>query len=640
MSPLSMLRNVKLSARIGFGFGVVFLMMGCVMGAYQAALNTVRVGFGDLLANTVPVREEADAVHIQMLLCRRREKDFLLRKDPKYLAELEGDLEAMRASVTRIAALATEAGLPAAAQKAAEIQTQADTYLAEFRGVVAAAERKGLGPDVGIIGQMRGYAHDLERLITQYDLPRAEAMLLLIRRHEKDYLARGDDKYITSGKKACEALAAFGETAPGLTEDERAQFRAWLAAYGAAFDALVVEDKAMREGIAHMRDTVHAIETLSNQIREQADEHMATRLAATTTAASHRAQLALFMACGGLVLGLLSAIAITRSLTGPIHRITKALDAGAMSVAGASEQVCASSQTLAQGSAEQAASLEETSAALCDISNRTQQSADYAQQANTLMDSARKLAHASGDSMKEMQGAMDEIQESAGETAKIIKVIDEIAFQTNLLALNAAVEAARAGEAGKGFAVVAEEVRNLALRSANAARETGALLESSTQTAHRGATASADVAQKLVDVRAGIETAAGIASQIADTSIEQASAIEQVTRAVTQMDSVVQSNAASAEQSAAASEELNGQARQLNDVVAALRGLVNGQAARGRSDVRQVGTGQSAYRQPAIASASSLVAGRGAAQGRAESRPVTPADVIPLDSEDAGFEDF
>jgi methyl-accepting chemotaxis protein len=178
--------------------------------------------------------------------------------------------------------------------------------------------------------------------------------------------------------------------------------------------------------------------------------------------------------------------------------------------------------------------------------------------------------------MDRMGAAIAEIEKSATETAKIIKVIDEIAFQTNLLALNAAVEAARAGEAGKGFAVVAEEVRNLAMRSAEAAKNTAAMIEESVKSAKNGVQIAAEVGKTLTEITGSNQKVNALISEIAAASAEQAQGIGQVNTAVTQMDKVTQSNAAAAEESASASEELSSQAMELNSVVSILTQLVTG----------------------------------------------------------------
>jgi methyl-accepting chemotaxis protein len=179
--------------------------------------------------------------------------------------------------------------------------------------------------------------------------------------------------------------------------------------------------------------------------------------------------------------------------------------------------------------------------------------------------------------MQKMSTAIDDIQKSATETAKIIKVIDEIAFQTNLLALNAAVEAARAGEAGKGFAVVAEEVRALAIRSADAARNTTSLIESSVTSAHSGVTIVSQVAKQLDEITKVAAKVNAMVEEISSASVQQTQGITQVSSAIGEIDRTTQANAAGAEESASVSSEMARQADLLGDVVADLTTLINGQ---------------------------------------------------------------
>jgi len=284
----------------------------------------------------------------------------------------------------------------------------------------------------------------------------------------------------------------------------------------------------------------------------------------------------LISAVVGVIVAIAFGIFISRAITLPINRIIGELREGADQVASASTQVSAASQSLAQGATEQAAGLEETSSSLEEMSSMTKQNADNATQANTLAAEAKKAASNGSEAMTRMDGAIKDIQKSSDETAKIIKVIDEIAFQTNLLALNAAVEAARAGEAGKGFAVVAEEVRNLAMRSAEAAKNTSNLIEQSVNNSRNGVQICGEVKAALDEIVGAIAKTTDLVGEIAAASKEQAQGVDQINTAVSQMDKVTQQNAANAEESASASEELNAQAESMNQVVDQLVILVNG----------------------------------------------------------------
>jgi len=242
----------------------------------------------------------------------------------------------------------------------------------------------------------------------------------------------------------------------------------------------------------------------------------------------------------------------------------------------ASLQVSSSSQSLAQGASEEAATVEETSSTLEEISSMTKRNAENALAAEQLAGSAQDSTRKGSEAMDRMKAAIQSIKEGSDKTAKIIKSIDEIAFQTNLLALNAAVEAARAGEAGRGFAVVAEEVRALALRSAQAAKDTSALIEDSQQRAAQGVAVSAEVSSLLGQVQEQVGTVTTLVAEVSAGSKEQEKGVIQISSAVQQMDSVTQTNAASAEETAAASEELSAQAEGQAGIVRKLAALLEG----------------------------------------------------------------
>jgi len=249
------------------------------------------------------------------------------------------------------------------------------------------------------------------------------------------------------------------------------------------------------------------------------------------------------------------------------------------------DQVSASSQSLAEGANEQAAAVEQTSASLEEMSSITQRNAENAQRSNTIASAARAAADKGAADMEAMNRAMAAINVSSSDIAKIIKTIDEIAFQTNILALNAAVEAARAGEAGMGFAIVAEEVRNLALRSATAARETSAKIEEAVHNTAQGVEISRHVAAALGEIVTKARQVDELASEVAGASREQTQGISQISAAINQVGTVTQSSAASAQESAAAAQELNAQAEIMRKIVRNLMQLVGGQTDSAASSV-------------------------------------------------------
>jgi methyl-accepting chemotaxis protein len=287
-------------------------------------------------------------------------------------------------------------------------------------------------------------------------------------------------------------------------------------------------------------------------------------------------QIIIIVSVIALVAGVVLSYSLIRNVGKALRGISDTLGSGAEQVAAASGQVSTASQTLASGASEQAASLEETSASLEEISGMTKRNSENAVKANELTRAARATADKGASDMKGMARAMQEIQTSSDDVAKIIKTIDEIAFQTNILALNAAVEAARAGEAGAGFAVVADEVRNLAQRAANAAKETASKIQGAITKTTQGVEISAAVEKSLQQIVDQVRSVDELVAEVAQASNEQSQGIEQVSGAVQQMDQVTQGNAANAEETASASEELSAQAETMKDAVGQLLRLVGG----------------------------------------------------------------
>ncbi len=296
-----------------------------------------------------------------------------------------------------------------------------------------------------------------------------------------------------------------------------------------------------------------------------------------------------------LIVGLLMIFmgyGLARSIVKPILNTIGGLNGSVQEVSTAAENISSSSQRFAEGASQQAASIEETSSSLEEMASMTKQNADNATQADKLMTVTKDTVSRAGKSMEGLATSMGEISRASEETSKIIKTIDEIAFQTNLLALNAAVEAARAGEAGAGFAVVADEVRNLALRAAEAAKSTANLIEGTVKKIKEGSELVVKTENEFREAAASVGRSKELVGEISAASLEQAQGIEQVNKAVAEMDKVVQQNAANAEESASASEEMNAQARQLKTYVGMLKSLVEGSKTTGRNAPRTISAGR------------------------------------------------
>lgn len=372
--------------------------------------------------------------------------------------------------------------------------------------------------------------------------------------------------------------------------------------------------------------------SLQTRVKERSSEYLTLTIIVFLTVVVLTVVLSFFMA---------------RSITRSIKDIITRLLTGADQVTSASNQVSLSSQSLAEGSSEQAAAIEETSSSIEEMSSMTRQNADHSQQANKLMDEIHQVVDKAYKSMTEVTSSMTDISRASEETQKIIKTIDEIAFQTNLLALNAAVEAARAGEAGAGFAVVADEVRNLAMRAADAAKNTASLIEGTVKTIKGGSGLVEKSNQEFSQIASSSSKMRELVSEIAAASQEQAQGIAQINRAVGEMDTVVQRNAASAEESASASEEMHAQSEEMKQIVNELAQIVGAETHQATIQVKTSLRREGSQAQSQVGRASTLrvihakkSSGNGHAlpfntKGKTE---VHPREVIPLQEED--FKDF
>ena len=277
-----------------------------------------------------------------------------------------------------------------------------------------------------------------------------------------------------------------------------------------------------------------------------------------------------------LVLAVLLCVLVPRSIVAPLRRIMANLEEGSEKVDRSVHRITSASRALAEGTSAQAAFLEETGASLEEMTSMVQRNAASAQQAKELASQTRAAADTGTQDMAEMKAAMNDIKASSADVAKIVKDIDEIAFQTNILALNAAVEAARAGEAGLGFAVVAQEVRSLAQRSAQSAKETSARIADAIGRSERGVQISAKAAASFEQITGKTREVDQLVGEIAIASSEQAKGIQQVSAAVSQMDRATQANSAEAEQSAGAAAALGAEAESMRESVLSLQQLVGG----------------------------------------------------------------
>jgi methyl-accepting chemotaxis protein len=389
----------------------------------------------------------------------------------------------------------------------------------------------------GLIDYIKGIARAAEAL------SKGDLSVRVVAKSERDALSK-------SFSRASEALCGLVDETRILIQaarEGRLDVRGDVTRFQGAYAELI-------EGINEMLDTILLpIQETSAVLERVAVRDLTARMEGTYRGDYAKIKMALNPAVANLDEGL-SRVAVA-----------------AEQVRSAAEQISDGSQSLAQGASEQASTIEEVASSLQEITAVSKQTAANAQEARGLSESARTSAEGGRESMQRLSAAIDRIKASADETGKIVKTIDEIAFQTNLLALNAAVEAARAGDAGKGFAVVAEEVRNLAMRSAEAAKSSARMIEESIQNADEGVALNHEVLQKLDEINARVQKVSAVMEEIAVASEEQTRGVQQINAAVEQMNQVIQQNAANSEESASAAQELSAQAAMLQDMVATFR---------------------------------------------------------------------
>jgi methyl-accepting chemotaxis protein len=590
--------TLTIGRRIALGFAVVFVLLGLVAGVAWFALGASGRKLTQY-AGSAQETNTAAGLEAAMLELKLHVNEFLASgaaAHAKAYQESKQKLDQDIAAAVRIVAdparsaqLTEASGLLArydqAFQGVVNNTTKLDQVVREQltpQGEAIARTLQKILSDAKGNGDMNGAFKVANALKAYFECSSLANSFLLTSREDYAQSAQDSIKAVTGAaekiEKDQEELVKMDASLKDEDKDRLIKsLRASAAAYAQALQAII--------DLKHERNDL--IGTQLNQIAPQFTAAL-SRLRQSVTefqdeleqrmhTEQHRDEV-LLMVCTavGALLGVIGAWFIIRSITRPIAVIAEHLSAESTGTHAAALTVSEVSQSMADGASRQAASLEQSSASLHELASMTQRNSDSARSAKTLAAEARSTADAGARDMAAMKGAMTAIKSSSHEISKIIKTIDEIAFQTNILALNAAVEAARAGEAGAGFAVVAEEVRNLAQRSAQAAKETAEKIADASAKSEQGATISGQVAASLDAIVERIRQLDEMMGGISQASNEQSEGITQLNQAVAGMDQITQSNADLAQQGASSAQDLQTQSAQVKTAVADLIRMVRG----------------------------------------------------------------
>ena len=550
------------------------------------------------------ITEHINAIYVDTLQARGQEKAFLIHRK---MADADKHAEILAALNRRLDEV--QGLLPEQQQRddIDAIRRSLKTYQDGFRQVVTLQNSLGLDESSGLQGEMGKAVHAIEETLEMAGDIRLNNGLLTLRRHEKDYLARQEEKSLQQFNKTLNRFSNLLSLAD-ITDSTKTEIEQQLAFYRERFIGLVDGIKASDAQVEILNKTVQELEPLFAHLLEESRDTVAAGLSQQRQQQRWAASLmataigvvgavlvaAMILLARRIVRSLRQGVALAerlaqgdltaridvaardeigqllramQTMNAELHRIVDQVSGATAQVNTAASEIAQGSADLAQRTEEQASALEQTASSMEELTATVKQSAEHAAQANQLASAARDQAEQGGQVVGQAVTAMGAIHHSSRKIADIIGVIDEIAFQTNLLALNAAVEAARAGEQGRGFAVVAGEVRKLAQRSADAAKEIKALIGDSVGKVAEGEKLVEQSGQTLQEIVAAIKKVTDIVAEMAAAACEEASGIEQVNRAIVQMDQVTQQNAALVEQTAAASQSMGEQARELQNLM-------------------------------------------------------------------------
>lgn len=672
-----MFSKLKLSMKIGFGFGILGVLMA-ILGVFMSVnMGGVRVTSNKLADIEIAQVKVANDVERYSLETMYNMRGYSLSEDKKYLELGKQNLENVKKSIKSAQELAAKYpseldNLKQNADKAAQLVNDYANMVNDTVTLNEGIEKNRTALDTAAAGFIKncddylnvqdGFMDNevsggLDRYtVSQLDKKKETMNEIIdlgnsIRIAVQKSDARRDSRYIQDAQKTFDTLdsklndlKAISKSNDDLTKIEN--IRSAANTYKTSTNEFLNNKLALTDLNDKRGKTADEVLALSRSVASNGIAEVESGAKSASSTLNFSMVIVIVGIIIAILIGISVGVIIIRGITAPINKIVSGLYQGAEQVAAASVQLSSSSQTLAEGNSQQAAALEETSATLEQSASMIGQNSENTRQAAALASQAKVAADKGSSEMVEMMVSMEEIKKSSDQISKIIKVIDEIAFQTNILALNAAVEAARAGEAGMGFAVVAEEVRNLAQRSAKAAKDTAEMIEHNIESSNKGVTVARKVGDSLNEIMLQAKKVNDLMEQVALASQEQAQGVAQINKALSQMESVTQQNAAGAEETASSSEELSAQAETLKDIVRNLSELVYGQDS---NDALGRLKGQALLDSPAKTYNNRLSSGVGSstrnyASGTGyKSSPVKkthvvkPEDIIPLEDDPGDF---
>ncbi len=581
---------IGLICLVTIGFVVIAL-------AYLKSINVRDVAKSEF-ESVLKYGELLDKITIQMLQARRSEKDFVLRKSEKYIAKHEAVMKQMLGTVNE-----TEKHVFDDKQQKNIIAlgVQMAAYGTGFNQLVNNIKGSGLTPKTGLQGTLRGAVHDVEGIVGKVDELKLTVSMLMMRRHEKDFIARKDTKYVekmTDEAKSFNALLDSDQ----LSAKQVVDLQTKMAEYQADFISLADNMKSAKTIQASFRKDVHAMEDTLEEMRSVVPEMLAANkqqfefeaVLANTLFVSALVSIALVVAIVLLLLlrnilrqlgadpsevrevaeliatgdltmdfsgieskNLVGVYAAMINMQKKLIEVVQQIKINSDQISSAANQVSDTASSLSEAASEQAASVEQTSASIEEMGASISQNSENSQTTDKIASESASAAGEGGEAVSGTVNAMMQIAEK-------ISIIEDISYQTNMLALNAAIEAARAGEHGKGFAVVAAEVRKLAERSQIAASEISSLTGDSVKVAEK----AGRLLEKMVP---DITKTAELVQEISAASEEQSSGVGQINSAMQQLDKVTQQNAAGVEELAATAEQMQAQSGNLQEVVSFFR---------------------------------------------------------------------